>query len=344
MRVIEGDLCHRLIRDKKQHKLKFDENKDYATWRNQVKDKFFELIGIENIKANACPLNMEIEEDVIKDGYRQIRFVFESEVGSFVPCYLLIPTNLGGKKVPVAITLQGHSSGFHNSIGVIKYPDKDTDYHPRGQFAIQAVKEGYAALAIEQRGMGERRPRGPYQDGAQMCAYEAQMALLLSRTILAERMWDVSKAIDLLPNFPELDTDKIFITGNSGGGTMSFYSACFDDRIKFTVPSCAFCTYASSILNTFHCSCNFIPRSYEYFEMEDIACLLAPKRVVFIAGVEDVIFPIEGVREAYATVEKIYKKAGAEGKCTLIETPKGHWWCEDIVWTQVKNVVNELDW
>ena len=44
-----------------------------------------------------------------------------------------------------------------------------------------------------------------------------------------ERMWDVSKAIDALAEFPKCDTDKIFITGNSGGGTMSFYAACYDE-------------------------------------------------------------------------------------------------------------------
>lgn len=343
MREIKGDLCHRLIRDKKIHSLKFDESKDFDAWRKQVKDKFIELIGMENIERNACPLNMEIEEDVVIDNYRRIRFVFESEVGAFVPCYLLIPNSNEKKKYPLAITLQGHSTGFHNSVGIVKY-ESDESYQPRGQFAIQAVENGFCALAIEQRGMGERRPRGPYQDGAQMCSYEAQMALLLSRTILAERMWDVSRAIDLMDNFPEVDTDKILITGNSGGGTASFYSACYDERIKLAVPSCAFCTFSSSILESFHCSCNFIPRSYEYFEMEDIAGILAPKNVVFIAGKEDIIFPIEGTREAYATVEKIYKKAGAPDKCKLIETPMGHWWCVDIVWPAIREEIKKMGW
>ena len=342
MRIVEGDLCHKIIRDNTKHKLAFDATKDYDLWRSEFKNKFLELIGIENIKKNACPLNMEIEEEVALDGYRRIRFTFESEVGSIVPCYLLIPT-AGKQKYPLAITLQGHATGFHNSVAIPKYPG-DEEYIKRGDFAIQAVREGYCALAIEQRGMGERRPRGPYQDGAQMCAYEAQMALLLGRTILAERIWDVSKAIDLMDNFSEVDTDKIMITGNSGGGTASFYAACYDERIKLAIPSCSFCTYKSSILDRFHCSCNFIPYSYEYFEMEDVACLLAPRNCVFIAGKKDEIFPIEGVREAYKTVEKIYEKAGAKGKCQLIETEMAHYWCSDIVWDAISKEVKKLGW
>ena len=57
-------------------------------------------------------------------------------------------------------------------------------------------------------------------------------------------------AIDALVMFPQCDTDKILITGNSGGGTMSFYAACFDERIKLSVPSCAFCSYEDSIMNS----------------------------------------------------------------------------------------------
>ena len=91
---------------------------------------------------------------------------FESEKGEFVPCYLLIP-DTGKEKYPVAITLQGHSTGFHNSIGVVKY-EQDEAYQPRGQFAIQTVKNGFIALAIEQRGMGERRPSARHQNAANM--------------------------------------------------------------------------------------------------------------------------------------------------------------------------------
>lgn len=342
MRVVEGDLCHKIIRDRNEHKLSFGENKDYDTWRAELKEKFLDLIGIENVKANACPLNMEIEEKVEFDDYTRIRFTFESEVGAVVPCYLLIP-KLGKQKYPLAITMQGHATGFHNSVAIPKYPG-DEDYIKRGDFSIQAIKNGYCALAIEQRGMGERRPRGPYQDGAQMCAYEAQMALLLSRTILAERIWDVSKAIDLMVNFPEVDMDKIMMMGNSGGGTATFYTACYDERIKLAIPSCAFCTYSSSILDRFHCSCNFIPRSYEYFEMQDVATLLAPRNVIFLAGVKDEIFPIEGTREAYETVKKIYAKAGAPDKCKLIETPMGHWWCADLIWPAIKEEIQKMGW
>ncbi len=331
---VQAELCHDLLRDKAPLKLKFSKDNDFVSWKELVRNKLIELVGIKNIRKNSCPLNFEIEKEEQKAGYKQIRFTIESEKGSVVPVYILIP-DTKKEKFPVVITLQGHSSGFHNSIGEPK-PEEDKDYAlGRGKFAVQAVSRGYIAVAIEQRGMGERRPKSNLKDRSPMCTYEAMTAISLGRTILGERMWDTSKVIDVLGNFPQCDLDNIIITGNSGGGTMSFYAACYDQRIKLSAPSCAFCSYKESIMNIFHCACNYIPNIMEWFEMEDLASLLAPRKFLVIAGKEDKDFPINGVRKAFKTVKEIYKKAGVEQNCKMIETSKGHWWCEDIVWDSI---------
>ncbi len=334
MREIQGELCHNLLTKSIKPILSFDEQKNYAEWKKQIKEKLFDLVGIDNIKRNECPLNLEIESEVQKEGYKQIRFTFESERGAFVPCYLLIPDG-EKKKYPVAIVLQGHSTGVHNAIGEPrKGVDEDIDF--RKQFAVQAVKRGYVALAIEQRGMGETRPNHrPDHKNANMCEYTSHIALLLGRTIIGERMWDIHKAIDALATFDCADMDDITLTGNSGGGTTSYYAACLDERITLSAPSCSFCSYETSILSCFHCSCNFIPRAYEWFEMQDLACLIAPRKLLVIAGQEDTIFPIDGVRKSYERVQNIFDKANVADRCRLVETPMGHWWCEDLVWENI---------
>ena len=338
---VNGDLCHDLLKERVKPKLAFSKNVEYATWKDQLKEKFFELIGIEKVRENACPLNFEIESEEQKDGYKQIRFTIESEIGSIVPVYVLIP-DTGKEKYPVAIVLQGHSSGFHNSIGAPKNETENDYALGRGKFAVQAVQRGYIAIAIEQRGMGERRPTKNIRGDAQMCAYEALTALAYGRTILAERMWDVSKVIDALENFSQCDLDKIFITGNSGGGTMSFYAACLDERIKLSVPSCAFCSYKTSILDIFHCACNYIPHAIEWFEMEDLSALIAPRKLVAINGRKDSIFPIEGVRKSFETVEEIFAAEGCLENCRLVETDRAHWWCEEIVWSAIEAALRNI--
>ena len=340
MREIKGDFCHdQLIANMKQA-LAFNEMQDYAAWKREVKEKLIELLGIKEIEKNACFLNMEIESEEQKDGYTQIRFTFESEKDCFVPCYLLIP-NTGKKKYPVVITLQGHSSGFHNSIGEIKY-ERDVDYQPRGAFAVQAVKRGYIALAIEQRAMGERVSSRHDFHPVLGCTHATLAAFELGRTTIGERVWDVQRAIDLLSNFPQADTGKIAVTGNSGGGTASYYIACVEERVKISVPSCGFCSYQNSILRMHHCPCNYIPGIYKWFEMQDLACMIAPRRLAIVAGKDDGIFPMGGVKTGFETVQKIYAKENAAENCRVVETPKGHWWCEDIVWNTIKEEIEKL--
>ena len=76
--------------------------------------------------------------------------------------------------------------------------------------------------------------------------------------------------------------------------------------------------------------------------MQDLACLIAPRKFIPIAGKDDLIFPIHGVREAFETVEKIYHKENAEQNCRLYETTKAHWWCEDVVWPAINEAMASL--
>ncbi len=336
---INADICHEYVASQMKQSLAFNKEEDLAVQKDKIKEKLLELMGINTIALNACKQNFVIESDEQMEGYRQIRIVFESEKNMFVPAYLLIPTT-GKKKYPLAITLQGHAKGgMLNSIGAEVIGEED--YQPRGAFALQAVKNGYAALALELRGMwGELQPQKEERLWGGNCRFTAMSAMLLGRTVIGERCWDVSRAIDLLPNFPEIDTDNIIITGNSGGGTLSFYAACVDERITLSAPSCSFCTFEQSILNVFHCPCNYIPNMYKYFDMHDLATLIAPRKLVIIAGKEDTIFTLDGVKKGFETVKVIYEIAGVPNNCTLALTPKGHYWCEDIVWDNINKMLD----
>ncbi len=336
--MINGDICHENLLKTARPKLAFDEGKSFDEQRAAVKEKFVELTGFDRIRKNACPENMIIESTEEKEGYTLVRFSYETEKDFFVPAYLLIPKT-GKEKYPLAITLQGHKAGgMYNSIGITKN-ENDENYQPRGAFALQAVAQGYAALCIELRGMsGELEPNHPERARGGACRFPAMTALLMGRTILGERCWDISRAIDLLHNFPQIDSKDILITGNSGGGTVSYYAACLDERISLSAPSCAFCSFEKSILNVSHCTCNYIPCLFEWCEMQDLAVLIAPRKLVIIAGQDDKSFLLEGVQTGYETVKKVYEKAGAKENCDLVVTPMGHYWCKDLVWGAIANM------
>ena len=52
--------------------------------------------------------------------------------------------------------------------------------------------------------------------------------------------------------------------------------------------------------------------------MGDLAAIIAPRKLVVVAGSEDELFPIAGVRKVYDVIERIYFAAGAAGKCRLV--------------------------
>lgn len=329
---ISGIKCHGELAKRTRPRLSFDESRNFGEWRDSVKEKLTELLGLDVIAENACEPSLVIEEDERFDGYRRIRFVFMSEKDAPVPCYLGIPEGEEGKKYPLAISLQGHSTGFHNDYGIVK-TDDDTGPEGRGTHAIQAIRNGFAVLSIEQRSRGERKSPASY--GVE-CDFQAKTAFMLGRTIIGERVWDVSRALDLMERFENIDTERVMVFGDSGGGTASYYAGCIDDRIGVVAPCYAFCTYKDSIMAMYHCICNHIPSAYRYFEMQDLACLIAPRKLIAINGELDPIFPIEPAAKAFETVKRIYAAAGAEDNCRLCTTPKGHYWMPELVWGYIK--------
>jgi hypothetical protein len=127
--------------------------------------------------------------------------------------------------------------------------------------------------------------------------------------------------------------------GNSGGGTISMFSCALLTEIAFAIPSCHFCTFRDSIMSIPHCMDNHIPGLYLVADMADIVGLFAPKPVVIVAGKEDNIFPIKGVRKAFRDLKRIYEAAGAADHCHLVVGNGGHRFYAEIAWKQMMKEV-----
>lgn len=325
---------HEILLKNNPPALTFEKNKDrdLYEWREEVRKAFAEVIRKPE-KTLSSPAIIEYEKE--HEDYHEIRFQFESEPSYFVPGHYLYPKNLT-HKVPVIICLQGHSPGMHISLGRFRSEEEEKDDQGDRNFALQAVERGFAALIIEQRNFGECSGPENFRRGG--CHIPAMQAILLGRTTIGERALDVSRAIDIAADMPFADTDRIGIMGNSGGGTATYYASCTEDRIKALMPSCAFCTVEDSIFSISHCQCNFMPGMLKYFEMADLAVLLAPRPLVVVYGKKDNIFPEHGVLKAYEVAKEIYKKFGAEDKIRLVPGDEGHRFYEYPSWDVFREV------
>lgn len=286
---------------------------------------------------------IEIEYEKKCKGYTERRFSFLTEKDTRVPCHLLIPDGAALPR-PLAICLQGHSPGMRISLGKARtlWELKKIKAGQR-DFALQAVRRGYCALTLEQRCFGERES-GVKLSYGERCLFASGNALLLGRTMIGERVWDVSRAIDALAAMPEADLSKIVCLGNSGGGTVTYYAACMDERIKIAMPSCSVCTYKDSIGAMRHCYCNYLPGAAKYFDMGDLAALIAPRPLIVVAGKRDTIFPLAGVKECFGTIRTIYASRGAESRCALVLGEGGHRFYETPSWDALSKMVANFGW
>lgn len=336
--LISPKIFHDQIAKNAKHVMAFDKQKNFFEQKRAVKNLLTDLIGMPEGMGATEPL---VEYDNKTDPrFDEIRFIYESEPRYFVPAHLLTPKEFEGK-LPVVICLQGHSTGMHNSIGRTRFSGDEEGLKKDRDFAVQAVKRGFAAICIEQRGFGEMNDLNG-ESGSTNCAHMASQALIMGRTLLGERCRDISSLIDCLPFFEQLNVEKIGLMGNSGGGTATFYAACMDERIKVLMPSCSLCPYYDSIITIRHCPCNYIPGIFKYLEMPDLTILTAPRPVVVVAGEKDEIFPIGAVKKGYETIKAIYKAAGAPEACRLVIGGEGHRFYAQQSWPVFESFMHNI--
>ena len=125
---------------------------DLQKWRVAAKNKLAQLLGMDKFERVNPEFNVEYQKKI--DGATEIRFTYQSEAGYRVPCHLLLPDGI--EKPPLMICLQGHSKGMHISLGRPKFEgDEKSISEGDRDFCVRAVKEGFAAISLEQRNFGE---------------------------------------------------------------------------------------------------------------------------------------------------------------------------------------------
>lgn len=336
MKKLSPSYFHMSLMGRAPKALAYTPEVDFPRWRARLRRRLRALLG--PIYKDEGPVDYKVLEEEEHPDYSLKKIAFYNTPDVLVPAYLLIPKD-GRPKHPAMICLQGHSPGAHISIGRA-YNDEDRENIANDRdFAIQAVRNHYVALAIEQRCFGERQERLQEMRSSHTCHDAAMHALMLGHTLIAERIADVMRGMDLLYQLPFVDRRRIGCMGESGGGTITFYASCLERRIRLAVVICAFCTYEDSIMRIYHCADNYIPRALLYFGEEDLAGLIAPRPFVIVAGQEDPIFPIEGVRKAYEKARMIYERAGYPDRVELIVGPGGHRFYADLSWPVINRMM-----
>ena len=311
-------------------------------WQAGLRERLVDLLRLPVLPADPPPVDVISTEDC--GVYVREKIVMHAADGLGVPAYLLRPARRHGQ-APAVLAIHGHGPG--KSIPVnLPPPDYDVTGITEGErdYAVQAAEQGMIALAPDLRGFGELMLDDEFsREHGNSCIQLACRATQSGRNLLGMRIADLMQFVDWLESRDDVDVKRICATGNSGGGMATLFLAAIDARIAVAVPGCYFCTFAHSILSIHHCPCNYVPDLGIYAEMYDVAGLVAPRPMLVVAGQDDAIFPIDGVRCAYAELQKIYAAAGAQQQVELYVGQGGHRYYKERVWPFIADKLAGID-
>jgi len=278
----------------------------------QVRAKILELLG--GLPNYDGPLNARVTGRIERPRYTIEKVIFESLPQFYVAANLYLPKE--GGKHPGVLRPMGHWEEGKAREQVLD--------------ANLAMK-GFVVLTYDPIGQGERqqaydsRLEASLIGGSTDQHFQAgAQSILAGENFARYRIWDAQRALDYLVSLPEVEADKIGVTGCSGGGTLTTYISALDPRVKVAAPAC----YINTWHYLFSGPTGDSEQSFPFFlssglDVADYIELFAPKPWLVVSTVGD-FFPVDGARHAYQEALDWYRIFGAENKISWAVGPGPH--------------------
>ena len=309
--------------------------RNFKKWKKAARAKVFECMMTPPKAAAAW--DMEVLGEEQRDGYKAQKIAFNINAYSRITAYLLIPDGKG----PFPTVNALHDHGAHLFIGKEKMvrpfftpeeqdaPAKqalcqeildDADAWARQLYDNQYVgdylaKHGYVVLSIDAPMWGERGRK----EGVDRNKYDliAGNMMMLGRDLSAFMTYDDIASTEFLASLPMVDAKRIGCVGCSMGAYRSWMLSALSDRIKAGASICWMITTDAQLTRRFGRKenggfANCFPGLRQYLDYPHIASLACPKPMLFINGTKDKLFPVPGVKDAFAEMHKVWKSQGAD--------------------------------
>ena len=309
--------------------------KNFKKWKKTARAKVLECMMTPPKAAAAW--DMEVLGEEQRDGYKAQKIAFNINAYSRITAYLLIPDGKG----PFPTVNALHDHGAHLFIGKEKMirpfftpgekdsPTKqalcqeildDADAWAKQLYDNQYVgdylaKHGYVVFSADAPMWGERGRK----EGVDRNKYDliAGNMMMLGRDLSAFMTYDDIASTEFLASLPMVDAKRIGCVGCSMGAYRSWMLSALSDRIKAGASICWMITTDAQLTRRFGRKenggfANCIPGLRQYLDYPHIASLACPKPMLFINGTKDKLFPVPGVKDAFAEMHKVWKSQGAD--------------------------------
>lgn len=333
-----GNYLKRIQKGKQVHA--FDASAGFGQWQEKARGALIELTGLKRMRKDLAGFQPRVEVGkavATQDSFTRTLCSMETEPGVVIPFYLLIPKDASkAQPRPLLLCPHGHDKlGLHSYAGAFK-----DEKHSRkvleneGDIGAQAARRGFVVIAPATRGLAEEvlvpDPKGRH--GKRPCRAQLIHCLLAGRTPIAERVWDMQRLLDWAEKHPLVDRNRIVMTGNSGGGVLTAYTAAIDIRIRVAIPSCSFTSVMSAEGFIFHCDCCLVPKLRDWGDWKELGGLVAPRHLLIVHGVDDSLHHPPTVEKLAVSIGKIFQAAGVPNHIALKWGNSGHRFYPEKMW------------
>jgi hypothetical protein len=242
------------------------------------------------------------------DGFIVEKLHYQSSPGLYVTGNLYLPADRKkDEKFPAILYVCGHGRVKKDGVSF----GNKVHYHHHGAWF---ARNGYVCLTLDTIQLGEI-------EGIHHGTYSKNMWWWVSRgyTPAGVEAWNGIRGIDYLQSRPEVDPERIGVTGRSGGGAYSWWIAALDERVKAAVPVAGITSMRNHVVDgcvESHCDCMYQVNSKRW-DFAMISSLVAPRALLISNTDKDGIFPLEGVLDVHAKTRKLYRLLGAAGDLGL---------------------------
>jgi len=289
---------------------------DWTQSRPRWLQEYYEMLGLWPLPEKT-PLRAVVTRTLDRADYVVEMLHYQSQPGLYVTANVYRPAKApAGLQQPAILYVCGHSGRGRNG--------NKTAFQSHGMWF---ARHGYVCLIVDTLQLGEIAGihHGTYREGRWWW---------LSRgyTPAGVECWNAIRGIDYLVSRPDVDPERIGVTGISGGGAATFWVAAADERVKVAVPVSGMADLLSYVPNRVingHCDCMFLYNTYQW-PWTRIAALVAPRPLLFVNSDQDSIFPMDANERVINRLERLYSLFGAGDRLDSVVSVGGHAYRQDI--------------
>jgi dienelactone hydrolase len=262
-----------------------------------------------------CALRPKVTERFQLPGIVREKVSYAVEPGERVSAYLFIPE--GERPRPAILCVHQHHREFH--LG--KNEPAGLAGNPEQFYALELARRGYVTLAPDLLCFEERQH--PTLRGQDYERFEATKRLTEGSCLQAKMLWDLKRGLDYLATRREVNKSRIGCLGHSLGGQETLFLSALDRRVAVGVSSCGFSSYRAifdAAIN--HNFAAYVPGLTHHGDLDRVLSLVAPRPFLALAGSEDPIFPLPGVRATVRGARRAYGQRADRLRLNVF--PGGH--------------------